>query len=61
MRTATEIGKKLRVSPQYVRRLAEQGKIPVVYAGPRALRFDEKEVIAALTRNARSGQEQTRE
>ena len=50
MRTADEIGKKLKISGRYVRKLAERGKIPVVYVGPRALRFNEKEVISALRR-----------
>jgi excisionase family DNA binding protein len=58
MRTADEIGKKLKVSGRYVRKLAEGGKIPVVRVGPRALRFDEKEVIAALKLQPRVGQEE---
>ena len=57
MRTANQIGKKLKVSGRYVRKLAERGKIPVVYVGPRALRFDEKEVIAALRQEPKSSEE----
>jgi excisionase family DNA binding protein len=50
MRTADQLGRKLKVSARYVRKLAENGKIPFVYGGPRALRFDEKEVMAAHKR-----------
>lgn len=57
MRTADEIGKLLKVSGRCVRKLAERGAIPVVYVGPRALRFDEKEVLAALRRDPSKAEE----
>lgn len=53
MRTADEMGKILDVSGRLVRRLAKQGKIPYTHVGPRALRFDEQEVLQKLKRQPR--------
>ncbi len=48
MKTADEIGKKLKISGRYVRKLAERREIPFYRVGPRALRFDEAEVVKAI-------------
>ena len=42
-----QIAKRLRVSSRHIRRLVERREIPFYRIGPRSLRFDEKEVLAA--------------
>ena len=59
MKTAEQIGKKLKVSGRHIRTLAERREIPFFEVGPRCLRFDEAEVMAALKRRPRSDQEET--
>jgi excisionase family DNA binding protein len=50
MLTAEELARKLKVSRRKVQLLAEHGEIPFYRVGPRALRFDETEVLAAMKR-----------
>ena len=46
--TADELSILLKLSPEMIKKLARQGKIPVVRVSPKVLRFDPDAVMAAL-------------
>jgi excisionase family DNA binding protein len=48
MLNAEELADKLKVSRRQIQLLAERGSIPFYRVGPRNLRFDESEVMAAI-------------
>jgi excisionase family DNA binding protein len=48
---ADELAEKLSVSRRQIQLLAERGEIPFYRVGPRALRFDELEVLEVIKRN----------
>lgn len=48
MLNADELAEKLKVSRRQVQLLAERREIPFYRVGPRALRFDETEVMKAI-------------
>ena len=47
--TARDLAERLRVSPETVREWARRGCIPALRLSPKALRFDAKAVLAALS------------
>ena len=50
LKNADELAEKLKVSRRQIQLLAERREIPFLHVGPRCLRFDEEEVMAALKR-----------
>ena len=46
--TAEELSRRLKVSPETVRKWARQAKIPVIRISPKVLRFDTEAVEAVL-------------
>jgi excisionase family DNA binding protein len=50
MLNTDELAEKLNVSRRQIQLLAERREIPFYKVGPRALRFDESEVMAAMKR-----------
>ena len=55
--TANEVAVRLRVTPQTVRRLAREGKLPVVRVG-RTYRFDWAKVWATVQQGPDSNNEE---
>jgi excisionase family DNA binding protein len=49
MLDADELAEKLKVSRRQIQLLAERREIPFYRVGPRALRFDEVEVMKAIS------------
>ena len=50
---AKEMGRRIGLDPQTVKRMARHGQIPVIKINPRVIRFDPNEVIAALKEAAK--------
>ncbi len=52
--TAEELGKRLRLTTETVRRWAREGMIPAIRISPRVVRFDPVDVEVALRQTAES-------
>ena len=57
LETPREIGRALKCTPQHVNALHRRGIIPAKVAIGRLVRFDRREVIAALAAYTRGGAE----
>jgi excisionase family DNA binding protein len=48
--TAIDLGRRLQLSPETIRQMARDGRIPAIRISPKIIRFDASAVNAALTR-----------